>query len=106
MAINNMYRIGCLSLLMAAFLIAGVPLTYAKETTSAGSLQQMQRVNVNKASLEELQIVRGIGPVLAKRIIEYRASNGSFKTIEDVAQVKGIGKAKEDERTTNFIKTS
>ena len=48
-------------------------------------------VNVNKAATEELIKVWGIGPVMAKRIIEYRDKNGMFKSIDDLAQVHGIG---------------
>ena len=48
-------------------------------------------VNVNKAGLEELQSVRGIGPSLAERIIRYREENGPFRQIDDLAQVRGIG---------------
>jgi comEA protein len=52
-------------------------------------------VNVNSASLEELQKVKGIGPVMAERIMTYRQSNGGkFKTLEELRQVKGIGEAK------------
>ena len=48
-------------------------------------------VNVNKATTEELVKVRGIGPVMAKRIIEYRDKNGMFKSIDDLTLVQGIG---------------
>ena len=56
-----------------------------------GQAQPPVMVNVNKATAEELIKVRGIGPVMAKRIIEYRDKNGAFKAIEDLAQVQGIG---------------
>lgn len=51
-------------------------------------------VNINKAGLEELQTVRGIGPALAERIMNYRQANGGFKTLEELKEVKGIGDAK------------
>ena len=53
-----------------------------------------QVVNLNKASLEELQIVRGIGPAIADRIMQYRQEHGRFEKLEDITQVKGIGEAK------------
>lgn len=51
-------------------------------------------VNVNKASLEELESVKGIGSVLAQRIVDYRAAHGSFKSLDELAQVNGIGEVK------------
>ena len=56
-----------------------------------GQVEPAVMVNVNKATIEELVKVRGIGPVMAKRIVEHRDKNGQFKSIEDLAQVQGIG---------------
>ena len=51
-------------------------------------------VNINTAGLEELQTLNGIGPKMAERIIEYRQTNGAFKSIEEIQNVKGIGPKK------------
>ena len=51
-------------------------------------------VNVNKAAAEELQAIRGIGPALAERIIQYRDEHGPFKKVDDLTAVHGIGEAK------------
>ncbi len=48
-------------------------------------------VELNKASVKELCILKGIGPVLAKRIITYRDEHGLFSSVEDLVNVKGIG---------------
>src|SRR5438067_4795686 len=50
-------------------------------------------VNVNTANQPELESLNGIGPVKAKAIIEDRAKNGPFKSVDDLDRVKGIGKA-------------
>ena len=59
-------------------------------------------VNFNKAGLEELQTVRGIGPALAERIIQYRDEHGRFEKLEDVANIRGIGKAKLEKMKTQI----
>ena len=48
-------------------------------------------VNINTATLTELESLPGIGPVLAGRIISYRQENGPFSKIEDIQNVSGIG---------------
>jgi competence protein ComEA len=50
-----------------------------------------ERVNINTATTSELQTLPGIGPALAQRIIDYRATNGPFQAPEDVVRVRGIG---------------
>jgi competence protein ComEA len=51
-------------------------------------------ININRATLRQLDALVGIGPVIAGRIIEYRKKNGSFLTIDDLQKVSGIGAAK------------
>ncbi|MBQ8636840.1 MAG: helix-hairpin-helix domain-containing protein [Clostridia bacterium] len=53
------------------------------------------RININTATLEELDKLEGIGPVIAERIILYREKN-PFSSIEQIMNVKGIGKKKYD----------
>ena len=53
---------------------------------------EMVMVNINKADLTELQKLKGIGKTYAQRIIDYRQENGEFKNIEELLNIKGIGK--------------
>jgi competence protein ComEA len=53
-------------------------------------------VDINTASESELDGLKGIGPVKAKAIAAYRKANGPFKSVDDLAKVKGIGKATVD----------
>lgn len=52
------------------------------------------RIHINTADEKELERLPGIGPVMARRIIEYRTQHGAFQKIEDLRQVRGIGEAK------------
>lgn len=63
---------------------------YAEEDPKKSSANFL--VNINTASEEELvENLNGIGPALAKRILEYRESNGGFSSKEELMNVKGIG---------------
>jgi competence protein ComEA len=51
-------------------------------------------ININRATARQLDVLDGIGPVIAQRIVEYRKINGSFLSIDDLLKVSGIGAAK------------
>lgn len=55
------------------------------------------RVNINIASLDELQELPGIGPSYAQNIIDYREANGPFTSLEELVNVPGIGEARLDQ---------
>jgi len=59
--------------------------------------------NLNTAKAQQLQLLPGVGPKMAERILEYRKANGGFKTVEQVMDVKGIG-PKKFEKMKAFLK--
>ncbi|WP_027407867.1 helix-hairpin-helix domain-containing protein [Anoxybacteroides tepidamans] len=53
--------------------------------------EEKKKIDINSATLEELEQIEGIGPAKAAAIIEYREKNGPFRKIEDLLNVSGIG---------------
>lgn len=58
--------------------------------TPIGTFEQDGLININTASVEELNELPGIGEVLAMRIVAYREANGPFQTVDDLDDVEGI----------------
>lgn len=58
---------------------------------NASSVSEDGVININTATLEELQKINGVGEVKAKSIIEYREKNGGFKSIDEMKNIEGIG---------------
>jgi len=50
-----------------------------------------EKVDINKATEKELMSLPGIGPEIAKKIIEYREAKGGFKRVDELMNVKGVG---------------
>lgn len=51
-------------------------------------------ISLNQATEPELETLPGVGPVLARRIVEFRETHGRYETVEDLLEVPGIGEAK------------
>ncbi len=78
---KNMTKQGVvLVLVIAALMLAG-----------AAWASDQGRININKASIEELVQLKGVGEKIAEAIVKYREANGPFKAPEDLMNVSGIG---------------
>ena len=74
---------------------------FARPQPGINGVQQAQNssdssgvVNINRASVTELDSLPGVGPSTAQAIVDYRTTNGPFGSPEDLLNVKGIGPAK------------
>ncbi len=89
-------------LVIATFFFGGLSMIAAGRVLAAQpkAVLQMQEqpsaaaVNINKATAEDLDAIRGVGPVLADRIIKFREQNGAFKSVDDLTKVRGINGSK------------
>lgn len=50
------------------------------------------KVDLNRASADELALLPGVGPVLAQRMVDWRKAHGRYRNVEELQEVKGIGK--------------
>ena len=82
-----------LSLLTFMLVVGFSGMVLADEKHSDDGAMAAQKVDVNTATAEKLQDVKGIGPKKAEEIVKYRTANGPFKSVDDLANVKGIGEA-------------
>jgi competence protein ComEA len=79
------------TVLLAWPALAGATQSPATADQAAASSTAKPAINLNTATIEQLETLPGIGRKTAERILEYRTKSGGFKRIEDLMNVKGIG---------------
>jgi len=87
--ISKNLRIAC-----ALALFLGLTLGPVSVQAQKSNPVQAEKVNINSATLDQLQSLPGIGPATAKNIVEHRNKVGKFTRIEEIINVKGIGEKK------------
>jgi competence protein ComEA len=83
-------RIASALILCLAMALSSVSVLAQK---SSGA-QNSEKINLNSATVEQLQTLPGIGPAIAKSIVEHRAKSGKFNRIEEIINIKGVGEKK------------
>lgn len=88
MALNRIFMSCC-------FILAGLfsGFAYAEQPVKPAAMlsQTVQPVNINTADSSQLETLKGIGGAKAQAILDYRAQHGAFKSVEELAHVKGMG---------------
>jgi comEA protein len=82
-------RIACILALCLGLVFSSVSVMAQKS-----SHPSTEKINLNSATVEQLQTLPGVGPATAKAIVEYRTKSGKFNRIEEIINVKGIGEKK------------
>lgn len=77
-------------------IVVGAPPVVMSSSKSTGKKGKSSTaiVNINTATAAQLEVLAGVGPVMAGKIIAYRNAHGKFTTIDGIAKVPGFGKAK------------
>ena len=78
------------ALVLAALLVVGSP-AIASQAQPPTPVAEKASLNLNLATLDQLETLPGVGRKVAERIIDYRTKSGGFKKIEELMNVKGIG---------------
>ena len=89
-------RIGLRLLLCSCAVIFSVLLSAWATFPATTKKPPLRPVNINTANAEELQLVPGIGPVTAEKILQMRKSYGAFKSVDDLLAIRGLGQKRLD----------
>lgn len=83
--------IGLTFLLLSSFTSYTSYALNADVDQSFTEIQKIELININKADVDTLSLLKGIGEKRAKAIISYRELNGNFESVDDLLNIKGIG---------------
>ena len=84
-------KVACVLVLCLGMALSSVSLLAQKPSPAPAAAE---KINLNSATVEQLQALPGIGPAIAKSIVDHRTKVGKFNRIEEIINVKGIGEKK------------
>jgi len=87
-----MKRLIWVAMLVCALVSGTVTFSVAQGAAAAMQEEKAALIDINRATVKQLQALPGIGKVTAQKILEYRQENGDFTRVEDLVRVQGIGK--------------
>jgi competence protein ComEA len=91
---KRVVRLHALAVLLAASALLAVPtLANAAKETAPSVVSLIGVVNVNTASIDELQLLPGVGESRARAILALRKDQGGFRSVDQLVEVKGIGES-------------
>ena len=91
----NLKRMNLALAMLVCLSLALAPLSAAQQKSPASpKAVSTEKINLNTATAEQLQTLPGVGPAVAKRILDQRSKSGKFTKIEEILNVKGIGEKK------------
>ena len=85
---------GCLWQAPQAREESAVPARQGRQPSPSNPIELGDRLDINSAGRRELESLPGVGPVLARRILEFRAKNPPFRRVEEILIIRGIGRRK------------
>ena len=83
-----------LSTATTLLLVLSLVLVPAAAMAQKAKSPSTEKVNLNTASVDQLETLPGVGPAMAKKIVEHRSKNGKFTKVEEILNIKGIGEKK------------
>jgi competence protein ComEA len=78
----------------ALILFLGLAIAPAMAQAQKAKPHGGDKVNLNTATVEQLQTLPGVGPAMAKKIVEHRSKSGKFTKVEEILNIQGIGEKK------------